>query len=232
MSHWTTLYLIRHAETYHNAGGRAPEGVASIDFSPRGVEQSQLLAAELSRRLQTDRVRLCSSDQQRAIDTLEPVRAALNVAAAEIVRSRDYCEFYRGELGVAVADWPGWLAEYDRQCRVWVEQTGGHSDDFKLTNGTSPNKEKRHTRRVLTEIAARHSGETVVLVAHGGFNQMALRELLGLESTPSQHNCCINVLTLDGGGRHICENVLMNYVAYLPVYLRPWEHTVSTPVPG
>lgn len=81
-------------------------------------------------------------------------------------------------------------------------------------------------------LARDHPGEGVVLVAHGGFNEMMLRALLGLTRTPPQHNACINVLTLDSGGGLILENVLINHVAYLLDHLRPWERFASVPVLG
>jgi broad specificity phosphatase PhoE len=232
MQPFTTLYLVRHAETYHNASLASPDGATSIDLSPRGVQQAEHLAAEICRRVASQPTRLYCSDQQRAIDTLEPTRQALGIPRAEVVTSRAYGEFYRGEIGVPVPDWTGWLTEYDRQLREWTERTGGHADDFKLPKGTSPNEEKRHTRSVLGELASRHLGQTVVLVAHGGFNEMALRELLELGRSPPQHNGCINVLTLDGGAHLVCENVMINFVAYLPDQLRPWEWVRDNRVPG
>jgi probable phosphoglycerate mutase len=232
MPAFTTLYLIRHGETYHNARQQPPPGKAPEDLCPRGEEQAQHLAVEVARLLGGRRPRLYCSDQRRALDTLEPIRRHHGTAPAEVVTARAYAEFYRGELGVAVPDWTAWLAEHARQRALWVEQTGGHPDDFKLQGGTSPNEERQHTRAVAAALARQHPDEAVVLVAHGGFNEIMLRELLGLPQAPAQHNACINLLTLDGGGRLVFENVLLNHVAYLPQHLRPWEWFSDNRHPG
>ncbi len=179
----TRVLCIRHGETDWNAAGRW-QGHAPVPLNAVGRAQSQALAGYLARN-GWPLVALYSSDLPRAMQTAQAIADALGLTVQPDPRLRET------DLG----EWQGltrdevlaWDAErYTAYQADWrrIPAPGGES---RLAVGT-------RARAAFDEIAARHAGQTVALVTHGGTLGMLLENLFGPLERPSLTNTSITVI--------------------------------------
>lgn len=176
-----SLVLIRHGQTRWNREGRW-QGQANPPLNALGRRQAQRAATELhSRELE----HLYSSDLRRALETAHIIGAELGIAVIPDARLRE----------INLGRWQGMLstdiqAQYPDEFRRWHESP--------LTV-RPPDGEDVHTlaARVLeavSEIALRHPGQRVGIVAHelpiavvlahvGGVDLAQLRQLIPATGT-------------------------------------------------
>jgi len=151
----TRITLIRHGETDWNAEGRL-QGHLQVPLNRRGRAQAEALATCLQ---DTRFDAIYSSDLLRALQTAWTIvrRKGQTVRADERLREWD--------LGVLAG-----------LCRVQVERDQPHAARIRrehLVDEPTPGGESLRQRfeRVtgaVAEIAARHRGECVLVVSHGG----------------------------------------------------------------
>jgi broad specificity phosphatase PhoE len=163
------LLLIRHAESVGNAQGII-QGQAEYPLSDLGRQQAKALATRLQRE-ESELDAVYSSDQSRAAETAQLLAAPLDMPVITDERLREY-DF--GEMnGVAWRDIESrfptvWHALQEE--RAWLPIPGeeGH--------------QAFHDRLAasLASIRARHTGQTVAIVSHGGSLGMILARLMGL----------------------------------------------------
>lgn len=185
MSDPTTLLLVRHGQTEWNAANRV-QGQTNSDLTELGRAQAeavaQFLAAETpSMRSWSQRpTALYASDLDRTQQTAAPLAERLGMAPVLDPRLR---EMHFGELeGLTWGELEAKFPEVSM--RLW----GSASDPER----TAPGGESRvgmHRRSLgaLEEIGARHPGETVAVVTHGGVISFFIRAVLGIpfDSRPS-----------------------------------------------
>ncbi|HEX8463923.1 MAG TPA: histidine phosphatase family protein [Abditibacterium sp.] len=161
----TQIVAIRHGETQWNALGRQ-QGHADNPLNELGERQSQALAARLQH---VPFAALYSSDLQRAAQTGRAI-AALSGHEIQLeprLRERDLGVFE----GYTKAEVKEKLPE------VFAGYASGDID-YVIPEGESTRQRFERSMAVLHEIAARHAGQTVVVVTHGGVLNGLLRACL------------------------------------------------------
>ena len=165
----TRILAIRHGETAWNVDTRI-QGHLDIPLNDRGQWQARRLARALATRDAIDAI--YSSDLQRAHDTARAIAAATGAPLATHAGLRERC-FGRFE-GRTYAEieqtWPEESEHWRRRTPGWAPQ-GGES----LLNM------RERIAQVLQELATRHPGQQIALVAHGGVLDQLYRLATGLE---------------------------------------------------
>lgn len=183
----TTILVARHGDAEYETPRWADEGGS---LTPRGREQARGLAERLSARGVTH---VWTSTYARAVQTAEIAAARLGVG---VTTREGLREFSVGSCSGSRAEDP--FAEVYRR---WLD-----GDLERRVPGGESGAELRHRmHRVLREIAARHPGETVLAVSHGGLMRLVLPWVLTAEPThpPARlGNCAAVELTVDGGVWH------------------------------
>lgn len=188
----TELTLIRHGETAWNAERRI-QGHRDIPLNARGLAQ----ADTLGRFLANERFdAMYSSDLQRAVQTAQPI--VRNRTPAMLLEPR----LRERHLGVlegltrdeAIQHHPGAWQIFSTRQPDGVLPEGERLADFFARVVT-----------VLHEFAARHAGQRVLLVTHGGVLDAAYRHINSLPLSATRdfpvHNASRNVLHHDGQWR-------------------------------
>lgn len=198
----TTILLIRHGETAWNAERRL-QGHLDIPLNAEGERQ----AAQLGAALAGERIdHVISSDLGRARQTAEAVLRARGAPTAPHLdpHLRERC--YGGFEGLLYSE----IAErFPQEFAAWQ----GRNVDATLPPGKNQGESFREFfERVTTAMlahAARHPGQTLALVAHGGVLECAYRAALGLSlDTPRDfkvHNASINRFAVEQGRLHLIK---------------------------
>ena len=201
----TTILLIRHGETAWNAERRL-QGHLDIALNAEGERQAAALGAALAVE-HIDRV--LSSDLARARQTADAIVAARGMSAAEAANNdasaverdpqlRERC--YGGFEGLLYSEI---AARFPLEFAAWQAR----NIDAVLPPGKNQGETFRaffmRTTTAILGHAARHPGQTLVLVAHGGVLECAYRAALGLPlETPRDfkvHNASINRFVVEQG---------------------------------
>lgn len=146
------LYLVRHGETEWNAQRRI-QGRTDIPLNDRGREQARRAGELLARR---DWDRVLTSPLSRAAETASIIADVLGLAEPEAddrLVERDYGE----AEGLAID-------EVDRLFPRGAEPVGRES----------PEEVRDRAMAALLDIERMHSGQDVVVVAHGGLIRQVL----------------------------------------------------------
>jgi broad specificity phosphatase PhoE len=169
----TELLLVRHAETDWNRDKRF-QGHADPPLNARGREQAHALADSLAADPPTA---IYASDLARAAETAAIVGARLEVPVVQEVGLRE----------IDVGSWQGLTRE---------------EIDRRFPNGEWDGETyEAHRERVLEavdRIAARHPGERVLVVAHGGTMRRVQEVVLG-EAEPLFEHCGIWSAVVEDG---------------------------------
>lgn len=194
----TTILLIRHGETAWNAERRL-QGHLDIALNAEGERQAAALGAALAGE-QIDLI--ISSDLARARQTAEAVQRARGVSDAGLVQLdpqlRERC--YGGFEGLLYSEI---AARFPLEFAAWQAR----NVDAVLPPGKNQGETfrsffERATQAILGH-AARHPGQTLALVAHGGVLECAYRAALNLPlETPRDfkvHNASINRFVVEEG---------------------------------
>jgi probable phosphoglycerate mutase len=187
----TRICLARHGETNWNLERRV-QGQLNIPLNVKGFAQAEALARELAHE-RFDRI--YSSDLQRALRTAEPIASRLGLPIATSARLR---EKHDGE-------WQGMVtAEVERLFPREYALHRQRRPDFIIPGGAeSLARFAERVRAELEAIAERHSGETLLVVAHAGVLDVAYRLATGLglaaKREPPVLNAAPNWFTYDKG---------------------------------
>ena len=187
----TTLLLVRHGETDWNRDRRL-QGHADPELNGEGLRQ----ADELARSLAVEPpAAVYASDLRRARRTAEVVAERLGLPVATDARLRE----------IDVGEWSGlhvhevaerFPAGYTR----WRELTG-HGWE----RGETYDELGARVLAALSEIAARHPGETVLVVTHGGPIRAVAAAAAGVgyaearRTTPVVANCVVTRFAVEDG---------------------------------
>lgn len=169
------IVIARHGETSWNAEGRF-QGHADVPLSERGREQAEALAE----RLASGRpfAAFYASDLRRAAETAEVVASRLRLSVVP----------HSGLREIDVGSWSGLtraeISERDPAGFARWAGGGGMQDH----GGEAREAFSARVLDAVLEIGARHAGERVLLVAHGGVVRALQRAVLG-EPEPVLENC-------------------------------------------
>jgi broad specificity phosphatase PhoE len=182
------LWLVRHGETFWNREGRI-QGQRDVELSELGRQQAERLGDYLlKQKVKIDAV--YASDLQRTYETAARIgqRYGLNVQPDGLLRERAYGK-YEGLLReemmkefpnhtisqIASLGMPGW--ETDTQ----VQQRG---------------------LEAVKKIAAKHPGQRVLVVSHGGTIRLILAHFLK-EQPAFIKNTSVSILRMAGGKGYV-----------------------------
>ena len=192
MSQATRVCLIRHGQTAWNAATRV-QGHLDIGLDATGQAQAERLGAALA---DEGLDAIYSSDLARAHSTALAVARRLGLAVQTDTRLRERA-FGRFE-GLTHADiaqrWPEAAARWRQRDPDFAAEGGGES------------LLQLHARCVpaAAELAARHAGQCIALVAHGGVLDALYRAATGLPPqaprTWQLGNASVNRLLWNGEG--------------------------------
>ncbi|MFK8019109.1 MAG: histidine phosphatase family protein [Pseudomonadales bacterium] len=165
MSNSTRLGLVRHGQTYANIS-RVWHGHTDTELTEEGYEQARKLGVHFHNYMQPTVI--VASPLQRARITAENIAAQFEL---EVTLDSRLMEFSLGDWEDKSFDTLG--APGEDVMRQLVEDP-----DYATPNGESQNLVKDRFVTALDEIVARHSGETIVVVAHGVALGIALAHLI------------------------------------------------------
>ncbi|MFC7138449.1 histidine phosphatase family protein [Halosimplex aquaticum] len=200
----TTIVAVRHGETTWNRKQRL-QGWAPAPLTDRGREQADCLGAALTERHDFDRI--LSSDLHRAEETVEILREHVDapVTFEPAWRERDV-GVYQGLLFDEM---------FERFPEYELDAAGPEAAHKRPESGESlVDVRDRVVERWETTLAECESGETVLIVTHGGPIRLLLGHLKDLDIVEtileqSQGNCSINEFEVDhetGAVRIVREN--------------------------
>ncbi len=192
----TRVWCIRHGETDWNAEGRW-QGRAPIPLNATGRAQAEAVGRWLAAhgpRLEI----LYSSPNVRAWQTAQAVVAAYAASghALELVGDERLQEVDVGDWqGLTRAEVEAWDGEYFARHRAdW--------HNVPTRGGESRVQLKARACAAFEEITARHAGQIVGIVSHGGTLGMLIEGLFGVIERPTLANTSLTVIeqTTPGGG--------------------------------
>lgn len=188
----TRLFLLRHGEVEGHGEPRY-NGQQDVDLTPRGRDHYRQLVERLqSRPIQA----VYSSDLSRCFEGAEMLAAAHGLEPVPVPELR---ELHAGE-------WEGrpWSELQARYPKEWQARL----DDlvhYRIPGGENLLDLRQRARSAIAEIVARHKGQEVIVVAHGGINRVVLLDALDapLEKVLflSQFYGCMNILDYGANGR-------------------------------
>ena len=163
----TTVYLARHGSVVGSESRRFI-GHLDVPLSPRGEVESTALARRLAR---APLAAAYSSDLVRTRRTAEIVCAPHGIAAEPLSALREF----------SMGRWEGLTAEEIRAREpgafdAWMADIGR----FQFPEGENLPDVEARAWPAFEAIVARHAGERVLVVAHGGPNRIVLCRALGL----------------------------------------------------
>jgi alpha-ribazole phosphatase len=172
MSGSTWLYLIRHGEVELAAQGRF-YGHTDVALSATGVVQVDALARQLA--LEPIEA-VYASDLRRARESAAPLAASRGLDAGLVPALRE----------VAMGRWEGLTFTEIRErdpdgLARWLADTAA----IRFPDGENLLDLRARVLPAVETILARHAGQRLAVVAHGGTNRVILAEALGLPLTHS-----------------------------------------------
>jgi broad specificity phosphatase PhoE len=203
----TRIILVRHGQTQWNIGSGAGErfrGRVDLPLDDTGLAQAHALAERLA---DLPIAVVYSSPLKRAVETARPTAQQLDLPI----------QLLPGIIDIDYGDWqglsPGEVAEvYPDLYQLWLEKP----HRVRFPNGESLRRVRLRGMATLKEVAARHEGRTVLLVAHQVVNKVLVCAMLGLDNSHfwriRQDNGCINVFEHHDG---IFTAVLVNDTCHL-----------------
>lgn len=187
------VLLVRHGETDYNISGRW-QGHLDVALNADGEYQAQCLAAYLKNVLLDA---IYSSDLSRALATAQCVAEGRDLAVIPEPRLREI------NLGVFQGLTRSQVAElYPIEHERWH-----HDDNFVVPGGESRLQLQARVVAAFREITEQPTGETVLMVTHGGAIRWLLLHLFspGAIAGKGIENTSITTIERDGDGWRLVE---------------------------
>lgn len=197
----TTILLVRHGLTNWNAEKRW-QGHADIPLNKKGIAQAEALATRLADwPIQT----IYTSDLKRASMTADAIGHAINVSPIPDPRWRER------DVGVFSGRTTSEIREMFPE--VWSEQTSGVLNP---PDGEYYLDLFRRASLAFDAIRAKHHGEMIAIVSHGGTLYNVVLHVLGI---PPEHygrfsfdNASLSIITINERGARL---TLLNDTCHL-----------------
>ena len=182
------ITAVRHGETAWNVDTRI-QGQTDIGLNARGQWQAQQLGAALA---EHGLNHIYTSDLARAHHTAVAIATHAGIAPQALalhagLRERSFGEFEGHTHAEIEAQWPQDALRWRQRVPDWAPK-----------GGESPLQLRQRVAQTVAHIAARHPGQHIALVAHGGVLDMLYRLATGQEvnavRTWELGNCAINRL--------------------------------------
>lgn len=185
----THIWLVRHGEPCAESRGRC-YGQLDVELSAEGRMQVKAAAIHLGK--EPIRV-IYSSPRQRALESAYILSSALSckVVVEDRFREIDFGDFEGSRYDEIAQTHP-------KIYRQWME----HPTETQFPNGESFAQMQVRVIEAAHELYARHRGEMISIVSHGGVNRILLADALGLPDENifrmSQRYAARNLVTLIG----------------------------------
>jgi len=183
------ILLIRHGETDWNREKRL-QGYLDIGLNSIGIEQAKLLAKVLA----TESIDVAyASDLSRAYDTAQMIanHHQLEVQQDALLRERCYGEI-QGKTYAEIEQ------THPENYHAWVTRNA----NFQPKDGESLQQFYDRVITGIKQIAKRHLGQTILIVAHGGVLDCIYREAAKVDISEKRKiellNTSLNRLVFDG----------------------------------
>jgi 2,3-bisphosphoglycerate-dependent phosphoglycerate mutase len=166
----TRVLAIRHGETAWNVATRI-QGKLDIGLNNTGHSQAERLGAALAKsQTQEPITSIYSSDLRRAYDTAQAISKATDVPVVtdEGLRERGFGIFEGKTFDEVAQLWPD-------QAQLWRQR----DPDFCPEGGESLTMFRDRILAASQALTARHPGEQIALVAHGGVMDVLYRAATG-----------------------------------------------------
>jgi probable phosphoglycerate mutase len=165
----TRIIAVRHGETAWNVDSRI-QGQLDVGLNDTGRWQAKRVGAALAGEEITA---VYSSDLGRAHQTAESIAAVAGKAVVpqEGLRERSFGVFEGKTFDEIHQTWPDHAQSWRKRIPEWQPPEGGESL-LQL---------RERVTRTIAELAARHPGEQIVVVAHGGVLDALYRVATGQE---------------------------------------------------
>jgi 2,3-bisphosphoglycerate-dependent phosphoglycerate mutase len=152
----TRIIAVRHGETSWNADARI-QGQLDIGLNETGRWQARRVGEALA---EEPIAAVYSSDLERAQATAQPISEAKGVPVIphEGLRERSFGMFEGKTFDEIHQAWPEHAQNWRKRIPEWQPPEGGESL-IEL---------RERVTRTVEQLAARHPGEQIVVVAHGG----------------------------------------------------------------
>ncbi len=187
----THIILVRHGETEWNRVERF-RGRADVPLNAAGLAQAEATG----RRIAADVIpaAVYSSPLARAVVTAEAIAGhfALTVQVHAGLADIDYGQWQGLTPDEARVRWPKminvWYSAPHRAC---------------IPGGETLDDLRARAMAAVSELAARHAGQSIILVGHTVVNRVILLGVLGLPNSRfwrlRQDTCAVNVFEAEGG---------------------------------
>lgn len=157
----TKVFLVRHGETEWNRLGKF-QGCQDIDLSTEGIVQAKYL----TKRLDTNFDYIYTSPLKRAVQTADIIAASKKIEPMIASELRE----------INFGDWEGLTlkdisSQFQAEFNIWRNDKlegpmcGG---DLSIKNASTRSK------NAIKEIATKHKGKSILIVAHGGIIKAGL----------------------------------------------------------
>lgn len=187
----TRVILVRHGQTEWNRVERF-RGRADVPLNDTGLRQAALTGQRIAAEWQPAAV--YAGPLGRTMQTADAIgrRCDLPVSVEDRLVDIDYGAWQGLTPAEVGARWPGELAAWYNTPHVARIPDGETLDDL-----------RSRAMRAVHDLAARHDGQTIVLVSHTVVNRVVLLGVLTLGNDRfwrlHQETCAINVFDMDDG---------------------------------
>ena len=186
----TLVVLVRHGQTEWNRVERF-RGQADVPLDETGLAQAEATAQRVAAEWRP--VAIYSSPLSRAVKTAEAIARHLGLPV----------QTHGGLTDIDYGQWQG-LTPDEARTR-WPEMVDAwyhRPEAAQIPEGETLDTLRLRAVATVRELAARHRGQTIVLVGHTVVNRAILLGVLGLHNDRFWHlrqdTCAINVLEVDG----------------------------------
>lgn len=188
----TRIVLVRHGETEWNRV-ETFRGRADVPLTATGLAQAEATARRIASEWQP--VAVYASPLARAVQTAEAIAGRLGLPV-------------QTHPGLADIDYGLWQGLTPDEARAqWPEEVAawyGTPHTAMIPGGETLEAVRMRAMEALEALAARHEGDTTVLVGHVVVNRAILQGVLGLWSgyfwQLRQEPCALNLFEVEGDG--------------------------------
>lgn len=187
----TRIILVRHRQTEWNRIERF-RGRADIPLNETGLAQAEATGKRVAAEWQP--YAIYTSPLSRSVKTAEAIAKHFDLPVQQ----------YPGLADIDYGEWQGLSPEEARQ--RWPEEIDAwyhRPHQARIPGGEALDDLRARAMITVNELAAHHTDETIVLVAHTVINRIILLGVLGLSNDRfwriKQDTCAINVFETDDG---------------------------------
>lgn len=151
----TRIILVRHGQTTWNLEMKY-QGHTDIELSPLGLTQAKQVADRLAKE---NIAAVYASDLSRAFVTAQHIAAPHQLPVTQVPELRE----------IKFGEWEG-LTHEQIQAK-WPELINRffiHTDEIEIPGGESFRILKERASQAIDHLVAKHPGETIAVVSHGG----------------------------------------------------------------